>query len=254
MGFVSRSLRKLTASTEMDRFPHDRKETKSGTKVPSSAKVPVITIQGPAFLGNLPAGGFRVKIQQGVRQLTLYRMFTAALVYDRDGLSLEGCIALFDLQGRLEQKLGKDPQFTEAYSKSLDAVCDQLSKLRFNSFPVQPSPKWKEETAELLRGFLPGPNDYYGWVKGPKSRSAVRIIVANPLKPPRKRPQRRVIGVGYKDSGNRRNPAQDGISWSDIMKANPDLVEMINQRRKAKESQERDAKKANPRGRGRDSR
>jgi hypothetical protein len=132
----------------------------------------------------------------------------------------------------------------------LETINAQLRKLRFNSFPVQPSPKWKEETAELLRGFLPGPNDYYGWVKGPKSRSAVRIIVANPLKPPRKRPQKRVIGVGYKDSGNRRNEALDAVSWTDIMKANPDLVEMVNQRRRAKEAQEKKASKENPRGRG----
>jgi hypothetical protein len=234
----------------MEAPPHGTEETKSRTNITGSAKVPVITIQGQQFLGNFHAGGFKVKVAPGVKQLTLYRMFTAALVYDRDGLSLEGTIALFDLQGRLEGKLGSDPQFTEKYSLPLEAINEQIRKLRFQSFPVQPSPQWKQETARLLHGFLPGPNDYYGWVKGPKSRSAVRIIVPNPLKPPRRRPQKRVIGVGYKDSGNRRDKAKDGVSYSDIMKANPDLVEMINQRRRQKEKIEREATEKNPRGRG----
>jgi hypothetical protein len=146
-------------------------------------------------------------------------MLTAALVYDHVGLSIEETIALFDLQGRLEQKLGSDPQFTAKYEKSLEAINVQMRKLRFQSFPVLPSSSWKKETATLLHGFLPGPNDYYGWARGPKSRTAVRIIVPNPLQPPKKRPGKAVIGVGYKDSGNRRDPAKDGVSYKDLMKA-----------------------------------
>jgi hypothetical protein len=199
--------------------PQFFKENSSSANVSGSAKVPVITIQGRHFLGNFQAGGFRVKITQGSNQVTLYRMLVAGLVFDQGGLSLEGVIALFDLQGRLEQKLGSDPQFTEKYSSSLETVNLQLRKLRYQTFPVQPISSWKQETAKLLHGFLPGPNDYFGWSRNPKSRCAIRIIVPNPLKPPPKRPAKAVIGVGYKDSGNRRDPAKDGVSYKDLMKA-----------------------------------
>jgi hypothetical protein len=165
-----------------------------------------------------------VKITQGVSQLTLYRMLVAALVYDQGGLSLEETIALFDLQGRLEKKLGSDPQFTEMYGSSLETVNAQLRKVRFQSFPIQTLSGWKTETAGLLAGFLPGPNDYYGWSRNPKRRLAVRIIVPNPLKPPKKRPQKRVIGVGYKDSGNRRDIAKDGVGVRELMKADPSQI------------------------------
>lgn len=199
--------------------PHVHDELSTAANISGSAKVPVITIQGRRFLGNFHVGGWKVKITPGTSQLTLYRMLTAALVYDQVGLSIEETIALFDLQGRLEQKVGSDPQFTAKYGLSLEVVNAQMRKLRFQSFPVLPSSSWKKETATLLHGFLPGPNDYYGWARGPKSRTAVRIIVPNPLQPPKKRPGKAVIGVGYKDSGNRRDPAKDGVSYKDLMKA-----------------------------------
>lgn len=165
-----------------------------------------------------------MKITQGTSQLTLYRMLVAALVYDQGGLSLEETIALFDLQGRLESKIGSDPQFTHAYGFQLEAVNQQLRKVRFQSFPIQTVSSWKKETAGLLSGFLPGPNDYYGWARNPKRRMAVRIIVPNPLKPPRKRPQKRVLGVGHRDSGNRRDPATDGVTLRDLQKADPTAI------------------------------
>jgi hypothetical protein len=204
--------------------PQVHEEHSTTANISGSAKVPVITIQGRRFLGNFHVGGWKVKITPGTSQLTLYRMLTAALVYDHVGLSIEETIALFDLQGRLEQKLGSDPQFTAKYEKSLEAINVQMRKLRFQSFPVLPSSSWKKETATLLHGFLPGPNDYYGWARGPKSRTAVRIIVPNPLQPPKKRPGKAVIGVGYKDSGNRRDSAKDGVSYKDLMKADESRI------------------------------
>jgi hypothetical protein len=39
----------------------------------------------------------------------------------------------------------------------------------------------------------------------------------NPLAPPTKLPAKRFVGVGYKDKGNRRDPAVDGSpSWQEV--------------------------------------
>jgi hypothetical protein len=187
----------------------------------------VVTILGKRFLGNFQVGGWKVKIVQGTSQVNLYRMLVAGLVYDQGGLSLEEVIALFDLQGRLEQKVGKDPQFTAAYENNLSVINAQLRKVRFQSFPAIPNSSWKKETTMLLKEFLPGQHDYFGWARNPKRRTLVKVIAPNPLQPPKKRPAKSFIGVGQRDSGNRRDPAKDGVTYKDLMKAGDGQVSKV---------------------------
>jgi hypothetical protein len=180
-------------------------------------------------------------------------MLLAGLVFDHGGMSLEEIIALFDLQGRLEKKLGSDPQFTSKYGSQLETVNLLLRELRIQSFPFQPNTHWKLKAARDLQDLLPGPNDYFGWSRNPKSRGLIKVIAPNPLKPPPRRPQKKVIGVGYKDSGNRRDPAKDGVSYKDVMKATESRIGTSSESLKSSIRgvlEDKEPKEHSPRGRG----
>jgi len=185
-----------------------------------SAKVPIATVQGRQFLGNFRIGGWRVKVNKNTNQTTLYRMLLAGLAYEKVGLSLEEIICLFDLQQRLEKKLGSDPSYTVKWSAGLLASFQIVGRMRAQSFPYLPPQSLRSELIHNLpKEFLPTPNAYFGWAKNPARKSQIRIIVPNPLQPPRRIPEKRRIGVGYKDSGNRRDPAKDGVTYKDLMKS-----------------------------------
>jgi len=224
-----------------------------------SAKVPIATVQGRQFLGNFRVGGWRVKVNAKTNQTTLYRMLLAALAYEKVGISLEEVICLNDLQQRMEKKLGSDPSFTAKWKDGLLASFNLVGKMRAQSFPYLPPQSLRSEMVHNLpKDFLPTPNAYFGWAKNPARRSQIRIIVPNPLTPPRRIPEKRRIGVGYKDSGNRRDPAKDGVTYKDLMKSpeehikgSPTYKESLTERmNKLAEVERKDRAKPGPRSRG----
>jgi hypothetical protein len=157
-----------------------------------------------------------VVYKTGTKQVTLYRNLLARVCYEQGGISLEEILVLYDLAQKMEEKRQKDRAFDEKYGTWLITSFDFISTLSPQVFP------WtfqgnREEVEDTLRPFLPSRQAYFGWVKNPVRSTPVEIRLRNPLAPPKAIPPKRFIGVGYRDKGNRRDPAIDGSpSWQEI--------------------------------------
>jgi hypothetical protein len=176
---------------------------------------PVVTVRCN-FNADSVLRGYKVVYKTGTKQVTLYRNLLARVCYEQGGISLEDIIVLYDLAQKMEEKRQKDRAFDEKYGTWLITSFGFISTLSPQVFP------WtfqgnREEVEDTLRPFLPSRQAYFGWVKNPVRSTPVEIRLRNPLAPPKAIPPKRFIGVGYRDKGNRRDPAIDGSpSWQEI--------------------------------------
>jgi len=140
-------------------------------------------------------------------------------------MSIEEVICVFELQARLELKNDSDPSFRKRWGQQFSVATKLIGEMRAQSFPYIPPSAWKQKAQHLLsKDFLPGSHTYYGWSRNPKRKSLIRVIVPNPLRPPKRIPEKRRIGVGYRDSGNRRDVAKDGVTYTDLMKSDSSRI------------------------------
>jgi len=165
-----------------------------------------------------------VKYVNNPKRVTLYRNLLAKLVYDGEGMAFEEAVALCDLHLGLQDKVSKDPQFREKFEKPLIRANHLIQKLVLQTFPYHAPIEWKTKAKEELKGFIPSSQAYFGWSRNPVRGGHVRVIFRNPLKLPQKLPPKKVIGVGYRDSGHRRDPAKDGVTYKDLMKAPAEAI------------------------------
>ena len=63
--------------------------------------------------GELLTGGYKVRIRQGVKKMTLFRFLLAKVFYGGSGLHLDEFIVLFELYYSLLEE--KDPSFVRKY-------------------------------------------------------------------------------------------------------------------------------------------
>jgi len=176
---------------------------------------PVITV--PADLQARLSGGYKVKFQNGTKLITLYRNLLAAVVYEREGVSIEEILVLFELASELEEKRARDSAFSEKYGLWLITTFQFLDKLKPKVFPfICPEPL-RSAGEHFLIPYLPSRQAYFGWKLNPVRTTPAKVILRNPLAPPQRLRPKRFMGVGYRDKGNRRDPAADGSpSWQEV--------------------------------------
>jgi hypothetical protein len=175
---------------------------------------PVVTIQCH-FNAETVLGGYKVSYRTGTKQITLYRNLLAAITYEQGGVSIEEILVLFDLAGKMEEKRQKDRAFDEKYGDWLITSFDFVSGLSPQVFPYVYHGD-RQEAEKTLTPFLPSRQAYFGWRRNPVRDTPARVQLRNPLAPPKALPPKRYIGVGYRDKGNRRDPAVDGTpSWQE---------------------------------------
>jgi len=191
----------------------------------AAPKSQIVTIRHPDLGDRSLKGGYAVKYVGNPKRITLYRNLLAKLAYDPQGIFFEEAVALLDLALIMGSKSQTDPQFKEKFEKHLISANRLISELVMQTFPYHATTDWKQKTKEELKGFLPSSNAYFGWSRNPIRGGHVRVIFRNPLKLPPKLPPKKVIGVGYRDSGHRRDPAKDGMTYKDLMKAPPGAIE-----------------------------
>lgn len=165
-------------------------------------------------------GGYRMLYAKGTKKVTIYRFLLGKLVYDQEGLFLEEFLAILDLRERLQNQSEKDPDFRKKYGQWLvttDLVISILYQALY--FPILLTPQSKEFLKNFLKPLLPGPTAYFAYKKDPKIGKPFVLKLRQPVATTRRLQTTRRIGVGYRDKGQLRDPALNGLSYRDLMKA-----------------------------------
>jgi len=170
----------------------------------------------------LKKGAYKLKIKKGIRKKDLFRFLLAKMLYEREeGLHLDEFLVLWELYLQLLQVLSKDPSFREKYElffKNSFVFFKELGNQK--EFPIRiesnENLQYLERITQVLEPMLPTRSAYFG-LKGQKDlKSGFSLVFTSELIP-RKVPEGRRIGVGYRDKGSRRDPAFDGSpDWREV--------------------------------------
>jgi len=158
--------------------------------------------------------GYKMFIKKGTNRVTLLRFLLAKLVYSSGGLSLDEYLCLFHIYYDLTEM--NDPLFKQKYDIFLERVGLLLSEISGErSFPVQTLTD-AEVDFEFFLGNFPTKREYFGLAGQRDLKRSFRLVLNDTLVP-QKKLLVRYIGVGYKDKGTRRNPAEDGSpGWKEV--------------------------------------
>lgn len=163
--------------------------------------------------------GYKMSIKSGTNRPTLFRFLLAKLVYEEadSGLSVEEYLVLCELY--LSLTLSTDPSVVEKYGSDLKGLEPLFHKLHeVTSFPIRLENEFRTELKLQLQqriGLFPSPQAYFGLRGSRDLRRSFLVTFRSSLFP--KVPNKRYIGVGYKDKGTRRNPATNGTpSWQEV--------------------------------------
>jgi len=164
---------------------------------------------------------FKVTILKGTKRTTLYRFLLARLCYGPEkgeGLSIEEYLTLYELYDSLSQETLVDPNTSAKYGDFLQESLPILQVLgKARSFPIRLSEENRRKIEKHLSpvGQLPTRSAYYGLLGQRSLRGSFSVTFSSPIAGPL--PQKRFIGVGYKDKGSRRIPSEDASpSWQEV--------------------------------------
>jgi hypothetical protein len=165
--------------------------------------------------GELLTGGYKVRIRQGTKKMTLFRFLTAKLLYEESGLHLDEFIILFELYYNLREE--QDPSFVKKYSEwfiQTEYIFKTIA--RGKCFPMRFKKREKaDELAFYMRSVIPSKSAYFG-LKGQRNlRNSYSILLNNHL-PPAKVPPKSYVGVGYRDKGTRKKDHDGNPSWQEV--------------------------------------
>jgi hypothetical protein len=164
---------------------------------------------------------FKVVIKPGTKRITLFRFLLADLLYSKEeGFSIEKYLVLFELYfGLLDNP---DPLFREKWQKHLMELKPLMDKLsRIVTFPVRIPSKALEQILDFLKDnlLLPNKSAFFGLKGNRDLLLSFGVVFDAPWKHPSPRPKP-FIGVGYKDKGHCRTPAEDGSpSWQEVARS-----------------------------------
>jgi hypothetical protein len=150
---------------------------------------------------------------------------------------------LFLNQLWLEHKAKVDKQFNQKFGKTLEVSSNILKQLNISrGFNSSAQANLKKKITQELEAFLIPRRNLPQW----KMRFDSSVILQSP-KPSgvlkKNLPAERYIGIGYRDKGTAKNPAEDGSpSWQEIAQSNRSLDSRIEEIRNELKS-EKDIKR-----------
>lgn len=182
------------------------------------ADTPSLTSDPNVSLSFNLRGGYRVKVKKGVKEITLFRFLLAKLVYDDvDGLHLDEYLVLNELY--FNNLLSKtDPSFVKKYGEWLVSIQPFLQAIAgARQFPARLTKMSHTEQiyVQFLEPYLPSKNAFFGLRGNRDLRRSWALILNNAL-PPQRKLDKRVIGVGYKDKGARKDPHEGSPDWKEV--------------------------------------
>jgi hypothetical protein len=166
---------------------------------------------------HLLPGGARVAYGKRLRRMTLQRYLVSQVAYKEEEVTFGTVLVMYDNLLWCQDKSEKDPHFQQKFGQSLTTLAELLKGMRFHpsSFRYtikRLAAKIRADLGDFIypKRNLPGIELH---VKG-----HFQVLPHRESGTPRKQlPERRRIGVGYRDKGHRRDPAWDGSpSWQEV--------------------------------------
>jgi hypothetical protein len=163
--------------------------------------------------------GYKVSIKAGTKQITLLRNLLAGVLYEPGGAGIEDFLVIYELLNTAQNKVDKDESFRKKYGEWLITVHNTLTDWKPSVFPFKPRSVHRD--VQALKPYLPSKQAYFGWKLNPVRAQSASIRLRNPLLPGPRPTEPRRVGVGYRDKGSRRDPAEDASpSWQEVAAAN----------------------------------
>jgi len=178
-------------------------------------QIQVATIQSTLKVSRFHSFSLR-NVNLGTRLLLVKVCLTKIALEGVESLSDEEIAVLFLCWTGLQSV--RDPTWSQYFASwyiQVSSTIDLLARCFNDRRKVQPS--WVQEMCQFLREreFLLSSHAYFGWTELFEVKSFLRLTNRQ-WKQDRTRPKR-YIGVGYKDSGTKRDSAFDGSpSWQEV--------------------------------------
>lgn len=201
--------RKLTSSS----FPGNS----SQGVFPGSANVPATEPLVVSLKENLLPKTARVAYGRKIKRMTLQRYLTSLVAYQEEEVSFTTILVMYDNLLWCQDKAEKDPHFQEKFGKDLTILTEILKGMRFYPSSFRYTVKvLAGKIRKSLENFIYPRRNLHGielHVKG-----HYQVLPHRESGSLRKNlPEKRRIGVGYRDKGHRRDPAWDASpSWQEV--------------------------------------
>jgi len=191
-------------------------EPKSDTKGPGSAHVPESPPVHPGWEAKFQ-GTARVSYSRRIRRMTLQRFLCSMVAYRVEKVTFHDVLTLYDNLLWCQEKARMDPHFQDKFGEALAQLTKLLKETRFHPRTFGSTLRGISHRirAEMEHFLIPERN-LNGVEKHVKGLYHV-LPHREPGVPKAQLPPKKVIGVGYKDKGHRKDPAFDGSPrWQEV--------------------------------------
>lgn len=156
-----------------------------------------------------------VVVKKGVKRVSLQRGICTLICYS--DVDLKTIHVLFQNQLWLETKVSLDKQFAEKYGKSVLTLSEILKQTNLSrGLSVGAMINLKKKIVMNLDAFIYPSRNLDQISSLVKSSFRVRSYKEQGI-PTKEIPPKAFIGIGYRDKGTARNPAEDGSpSWQEV--------------------------------------
>lgn len=172
--------------------------------------------------------GYKMLIRKGVNRYRLFRFLVSKLVYDVEGIHLDEYLCLMEMFYQFDES--KDPNFIENLNNLRNEGFRVFIRVlsRNKIFPYQPWEETRSKWLVLCQSVIYDERSYFR-IKGQNRNKDFRLVFKDTILP-RRTPPKAYIGIGYKDKGSRREPAEDGSpKWQEVATFNANLEESLGQ-------------------------
>jgi hypothetical protein len=210
----------LSRLLESEDIPSTSSTSLEGETRGASSGRPNVQVSSPNKEGKeyKDLGVARVTYSATVRRITLQRYLVSRIIHEIGEVSFSEILVLYDNILWCEEKARKDPGFRRKFGEDLMILAKILKETRFSlqSFP---------HTLRVLSIKLKANLENFSFPK--RNIPGIRIHVRGKFHvlpyresgiPKNQIPPKPYIGIGYKDKGNRRDPAFDASpSWQEVV-------------------------------------
>lgn len=155
-----------------------------------------------------------VSIGRRVKRISLQRFLLAKICYETYKVDGRDIVALYINQLWLESKCLSDRQFSNKFNLLVGPLGELLSTADLSNRSKVLT--FRSTIIKRLQAYIVPERNYAQW----KSKFAGSYELVRPKESgveTKKLPQQRYIGIGYRDKGTAKNPAEDGSpSWQEV--------------------------------------